>query len=165
VGAELALLLAIGATPGHVSGIDIRPDAIEKARSLIPGAALVSGDAQHLPYPDNRFDLVYQAMAFSSMPSFEMRRNVAAEMSRVARDGGVIVSYDFAWNPLNRDTVGMSAAELRRLFPAHSVEVHRVTLVPPLGRCLGDRSISLTRLLAAVPVLKTHRLAFIDKKV
>jgi len=105
VGAELALLVAIGAKPDRLSGIDIRPDAIEAARSLIPGAALVPGDAQQMPYPEGRFDLVYQAMALSSMPSFAMRRNVAAEMSRVTRSGGVIVSYDFAWNPLNRDTV------------------------------------------------------------
>jgi SAM-dependent methyltransferase len=164
VGGELAQLLSIGAAAARLHGIDIRPDAVEKARSRIPGATIVIGDAQQLPYPDADFDLVYQATAFSSMPSVEMRRKAAAEMWRVTRPGGVIVSYDFAWNPTNRDTVGIGAGELRRLFPGHTVEVHRVTVAPPLGRCLGDRSISLARLVGtALPVLKTHRLAFVDK--
>ena len=151
-----------GADPSKLSGIDLRPDAIELAQQRLPGATLSTGDASSLPYPDGSFDLVYQAVALSSMPSPAMRKRVAAEMRRVARPGGLIVSYDFAWNPINRDTVGIGNRELRRLYPRMPMEIHRVTLIPPLARWVGDRSEHLLRVLAAIPPLRTHRLAIID---
>jgi ubiquinone/menaquinone biosynthesis C-methylase UbiE len=161
-GGELSRLVARNADPSKLSGIDPRPDAVDEARLRIPDAHLIAGDATRLPYPDQSFDLVYQATALSSMPSPVMRRQVAAEMLRVARPGGLIVSYDFAWNPINRDTVGIDTREVRRLFPELPIEVHRVTVVPPLARWLGDRSERALRVLAAIPPLRTHRLAIID---
>jgi SAM-dependent methyltransferase len=161
-GGELAILTSLGAVPGRLHGIDIREEALAAARDRIPGASLVAGDASALPWPDHSFDLVYQATALSSMLSREMRDRVAAEMRRVTRPGGVIVSYDFAWNPRNRDTLGITLAELRRLFPGLAMEAHRVTLAPPLARWIGDRSRWLLRMAAAMPFLRTHRLAFID---
>ena len=140
----------------------MRSDAIAEAQGRFPQAHLVVADATHLPYPDASFDLVYQATALSSMPSPSMRQRVAAEMRRVARPGGLIVSYDFAWNPTNRDTVGIGVGELRRLFPGLPMEVHRVTLVPPLARWLGDRSERALQALAAIAPLRSHRLAIID---
>src|SRR3954451_5906267 len=101
-GGELSRVVERGAIPSRLSGIDLRPDAIEQARARVPGVNLATGDASRLPYSDGAFDLVYQATALSSMPSRAMRAQVAAEMRRVARPGGLIVSYDFAWNPRNR---------------------------------------------------------------
>lgn len=161
-GGELSRFVVLGADPSRLSGIDLRPDAVDEARQRIPAAHLVTGDATRLPYPDDSFDLVYQATALSSMPSPSMRRHVAEEMRRVARPGGLIVSYDFAWNPVNRDTVGIDSRELRRLFPGLPIEVHRVTLVPPLARWLGDRSGRALRFAARIRPLRTHRLAIID---
>ena len=164
-GGELSRFVVRDADPTRLSGIDLRPEAIDEARLRIPEAHLVVGDATRLPYPDQSFDLVYQSTALSSMPSPAMRRQVAAEMLRVARPGGLIVSYDFAWNPINPDTVGIGTRELRRLFPKLPIEVHRVTLVPPLARWLGDRSERALRVAAKVPPLRTHRLAIIDVPV
>jgi ubiquinone/menaquinone biosynthesis C-methylase UbiE len=161
-GSELARLALLGADPRKLHGIDLLEQSAEAARAAIPEATIAVGDASRLPYADSTFDLTYQATALSSMPSPGMRAEVAAEMCRVTRPGGLIVTYDFAWNPMNRDTVGITSRELRRLFPGSPVEIHRVTLLPPLGRWLGDRSIRLTRLAASVPFLKSHRLAFID---
>jgi ubiquinone/menaquinone biosynthesis C-methylase UbiE len=161
-GGELALLVAAGADPTRLAGIDLRPDAVDKAQERVPQAKLAVGDARSLPYEDRSFDLVYQATALSSMPSASMRSVVAAEMVRVTRLGGLIVSYDFAWNPTNRETVGITVNELRRLFPNMSIEIHRVTLVPPVARSVGDRSTRALNLLAAIPVLHTHRLAIVD---
>jgi len=161
-GGELGRLVANGADPARLSGIDLRDDAIAEARGRVPEAHLTVGDATHLPYPDGSFDLVYQATALSSMRSRAMRAAVAAEMLRVARPGGVIVSYDFAWNPANSETVGIGSGELRRLFPELPVEIHRVTLVPPLARGLGDRSERALRIAARVAPLRWHRLAIVD---
>jgi SAM-dependent methyltransferase len=161
-GGELARLVSLGADPQRLHGIDLLEHSAAAARSAVPGAAIVVADASELPYADATFDLTYQATALSSMTSPLMRTAVAAEMQRVTRPGGLIVSYDFAWNPTNRDTVGITSRELRRLFPGLPLEIHRATLVPPLGRWMGDRSVRLTRMAAAVPILKSHRLAFID---
>jgi ubiquinone/menaquinone biosynthesis C-methylase UbiE len=161
-GGQIGRLVANGADPRRTSGIDLREDAIAEAHLRIPDANLVVGDASNLPYADGSFDLVYQATALSSMPSPKMRARVAAEMMRVVRPGGLIVSYDFAWNPVNRDTVGIGAGELRRLFRGMPIEVHRLTLLPPLARWLGDRSERALRLATRIGPLKTHRLAFID---
>lgn len=161
-GGELGILVSLGARAGRLHGIDLREDALAAARERVPEADLVAGDASALPWPDHSFDLAYQATALSSMLSTGMRQQVAAEMRRVTRPGGLIVSYDFAWNPRNRDTIGITAAELRRLFPGFPLEIHRVTLAPPLGRWLGDRSERLLRLAAGLPFLRSHRLAFID---
>jgi ubiquinone/menaquinone biosynthesis C-methylase UbiE len=161
-GGELLRLLSFGADPHRLHGIDLVEERAQAARTAIPEANIVVGDASRLPYPGSTFDLAYQATALSSMTSPEMRAAVAAEIVRVTRPGGLIISYDFAWNPTNPDTVGISSRELRRLFPGLSMEIHRVTLLPPLGRWLGDRSVRLTRLAASIPLLKSHRLAFID---
>jgi ubiquinone/menaquinone biosynthesis C-methylase UbiE/glycosyltransferase involved in cell wall biosynthesis len=161
-GNELSRLVASGAEPRRLSGIDLREGAIDEARARVPGAHLVFGDASNLPYPNGSFDLVYQATALSSMPSRAMRDQVAAEMRRVARPGGLIVSYDFAWNPTNRETVGIGTRELHRLFPGLPLEVHRVTLTPPLARWLGDRSEHALRMVAGVSILRSHRLAIVD---
>jgi SAM-dependent methyltransferase len=161
-GGELVRFLAHGADPSRIRAIDLRPDAVEAARARLPGVEIDLGNATSLPYPDESFHVVYQSTALSSMPSRQMRTRVAAEMVRVTRRGGVVVSYDFAWNPLNRDTVGIDARELRRLFPGRAIEIHRVTLAPPLGRWLGDRSARLLEIASAVALLRTHRLALVD---
>ena len=73
-----------------------------------------------------------------------------------------IVSYDFAWNLANRETVGIGARELRRLFPGLALEIHRVTLMPPLARWLGDRFVPALRVVARIAPLRSHRLAITD---
>ena len=160
-GGELEWLIGLGAEPSHVHGIDLRPDAVATARTRVPGAAIVTGDATALPCPDASFDLVYQATALSSMPSPSMR-------SRVPRRCGAWLDPEASSSAmtspgiLNRDTVGIPSAELRRLFPGLAIEIHRVTLAPPIGRWLGRRSLNLLRLFAAIAWLRSHRLAVFD---
>jgi ubiquinone/menaquinone biosynthesis C-methylase UbiE len=161
-GGELARLVEWGADPRRLSGVDLRQDAVDEAHARVPEASVVAGDASGLPYRAQSFDIVYQAMALSSMPSRSMRTRVAGEMRRVVRPGGLIISYDFVWNPMNRDTVGIGTVELRRLFAGLPMEVHRVTLAPPIARWLGDRSERVLRLAARVAPLRSHRLVIID---
>jgi hypothetical protein len=86
-------------------------------------------------------------------------------MSRVARRDGVIISYDFWLNPFNRDTRGLRRRELRALFPGHRVEARSVTLAPPVARLICPRSFGLAATLQAVPLLRSHVLAFITPRV
>src|SRR5690242_16808823 len=43
---------------GSLAGVDLSPRMIDAARSHLPDAELVVGDATRLPHPDAAFDLV-----------------------------------------------------------------------------------------------------------
>jgi len=103
-GGELARLVAYGADPRRLHGIDLRDEAIAAARSRLPLCDLVTGDASELPYATGSMDVVMQLTVLSSILDGDVRRRVAAEMIRVCRPSGLIVSYDFIMNPSNADT-------------------------------------------------------------
>ncbi|MBP6207838.1 MAG: methyltransferase domain-containing protein [Anaerolineales bacterium] len=45
--------------PCAVHGLDLEPASLAECRIHAPGASLLCGDAHHLPYPDQSFDIVY----------------------------------------------------------------------------------------------------------
>jgi SAM-dependent methyltransferase len=160
-GGELLRLLNHGADPTRIHGIDLREAPIRLARERLPSADLRVANAGELPYPSNSMDLVVQLTMLSSILDANVRSAAAREMSRVARPGGVIISYDLWINPLNRDTRGLTRRRLRELFPGQRVDARSVTLAPPLARWVCRRSFGLAAALQAVPPLRTHLLAFI----
>lgn len=82
----------------EVTGIDFVPALLDDAhrRFAVEGLAarFISGDAQHLPFPDGEFDVVLST--FGSMFAPDQERT-AAEMLRVTRPGGHIAIA--AWTP------------------------------------------------------------------
>jgi hypothetical protein len=82
---------------------------------------------------------------------------------RVLRPGGLLVVYDFTWNPLNRDVRGVNAGTLRALYPSCAVDARRVTLAPPITRLLARHSLSACSALERVPFLRSHILAAIPR--
>jgi hypothetical protein len=84
---------------------------------------------------------------------------------RVLRPGGVLVYYDFIWNPGNRDTRGLRLGDLHSLYPRCAVDARRVTLAPPITRVAARLSVRLCALLERVPVLRTHYLATITTPI
>jgi len=160
-GGELARLVAYGADPRRLHGIDLRDDALDAARTRLPLCDLVTGDASELPFATGSMDLVIQFTALSSILDEEMRHRVAAEMIRACRRSGLIVSYDFMMNPTNPDTRGLRPDEIRRLFPRCQIRSFRVTLAPPIARRVAPRSRRLAAMLGALPPLRTHLIAFI----
>lgn len=162
-GGELARLIGLGADPERLHGIDLRSSAIEVARRRLPSSELVTGNAAALPWPTSTFDLVTQYTVFSSILDATVRRAVAAEMVRVVRPDGLLVLYDFWINPWNRDTIGITPFELRRLFPGHRIRIRTATLAPPISRAVARRSRHLASLLQALPGLRTHLVAIVDR--
>ena len=61
------------------------------------------------------------------------------------------------------DVRGVPRAELRRLFPQGRLHARRVTLAPPLARALCRVHPSLYPVANALPLLRTHLLAWIEK--
>jgi hypothetical protein len=108
--------------------------------------------------------LAIASTVFTAILDLGMRRMVAQEILRVLKPGGALLWYDLAWNnPRNPNVRGVSRKELAALFPQLRGEVRSVTLAPPLARAVAPRSWTLATLLAAVPGLRSHRLAVLIK--
>jgi SAM-dependent methyltransferase len=83
-GEFLAHLERLGAEP---AGIDPAPGMVELARARVAGADVRLGSAEHLPWPDGRFDLV---TAFNALQFAEDLPDALAELVRVATPGGFV---------------------------------------------------------------------------
>ena len=162
-GRLLRSLIDWGADRRRLHGVELLPDRVEAAHRADPGLDVHQGDASALPFEDASFDLVFQATVFSSIVDEGMRRAVAADMARVLRSGGAVVSYDLRVARDRRHMRGIGAADLRRLFPGFGVDARRVTLVPPLARMLARWSWLACELLEEIPLLRTHELVVLRK--
>ncbi|MDQ2886046.1 MAG: methyltransferase domain-containing protein [Chloroflexota bacterium] len=84
----------------EITGIEISPAMLEIARqrtqSLGRQAELILGDAQALPFPDQRFDTVVCTIALCSIPD---ERQAIAEVWRVLRPGGRFVALEHVRSP------------------------------------------------------------------
>jgi SAM-dependent methyltransferase len=164
-GGNLLELLRLGFEPANLMGLELLPERFERARAVLPAALpLWLGDATEAPVAAASQDLVLAATVFSSILDDAVQQRLAEAMWRWLRPGGAVVWYDFAFdNPRNPDVRGVPVARVRRLFPEAALEVHRVTLAPPLARAACRVHPSLYTVLNAVPWLRTHRLAWIRK--
>lgn len=163
-GARLDDLLAIGFAPSSLHGVDALEDRVAQARDSHPDADIRHANAVSLPWPDHSFGLVLFATVFSSIGDRHVARAIAAEATRVVTDGGAIVVYDVRYpSPYNRGLRPISTARLRELFPGFEVDVHSLTLLPPLARRLGRLTPILYDPLAALPPLRSHLLAVMTR--
>jgi ubiquinone/menaquinone biosynthesis C-methylase UbiE len=162
-GGELAWLRELGAAPGDLAGVDLLPDRVEAARRNFPEIRFDAGNAEHLEFPDESFDLLLALTVFSSILDAEMSRNVASEMTRVLRLGGSVLWYDVRYNSVsNRNVKAVPVSRIRQLFPALKIELHGVTLLPPLARRLGPVT-GAYPVLARIPPLRSHLIGLLRK--
>ena len=88
-----AVLVAAAARGiGRLAGIDVSPTMIELARADLGAAGITEVDlrvmdAEHLDFPDARFDVLTAAFALFFLPD---PARAAAEFRRVLRPGGVL---------------------------------------------------------------------------
>ncbi len=163
-GGVLLEYLAYGPSPSHLHGTDLLPNRLEEVRRRLPHLPLTCADGQHLPYATRAFDLVLQYTVFSSLLDQKSKANLASEMLRVLKPGGLILWYDFWLNPTNSRTRGIRLREIKALFPGCSYYVRRVTLAPPIARRVVPLSWLAGYLLEAMPFLRTHNLVGIIKR-
>src|SRR5436309_11923750 len=164
-GDTLRQMLEYGADPELLTGIDLLDENVKQARRRSPHLQILCGSASRLPFPDASFDLVLQFTLFTSILNDEVKRTIAAEMTRVLAPGGRILWYDFSFNnPKNPDVRGIGKQEIRSLFPNLEMKVKRITLAPPLGRKIAPMSPVLYYLLSRVRPLCTHLLCFMRKR-
>jgi len=83
---------------GHeVVGIDLSEDMLRVAREHNKDSGVIFdvGDAAHMPYKDDHFDVSCISFALHDMPR-SIRENVVKEMARVTKANGIIVIVDYA---------------------------------------------------------------------
>lgn len=116
-GRDLAYLAEHGFR--RLAGVDLLSASLSEARTRVRAAALALANGAELPFADGAFDAVLQTTALSSIVDPGVRARVAAEIARVTRPGGLIVSYDMrVVRDRNPRLVGIGRAEVARLFGA-----------------------------------------------
>lgn len=164
-GGNLLELLRLGFAPGNLAGIELLPDRFAQAMQVLPsGVTLMQGDASIARFPDESEDIVLQSTVFSSLLDAPFQWRLAQAMWRWVRPGGGVLWYDFTVNnPRNPDVRGVSVARIRELFPQGRMQVQRITLAPPIARRVCALHPSLYSAFNALPFLRTHVLAWIEK--
>jgi SAM-dependent methyltransferase len=164
-GGNLLELLRLGFAPEHLQGIELLPERHAAARHVLPAATAVwLGDAVRAPIEPGSLDLVLQSTVFSSLLDDAFQQRLADAMWRWLRPGGHVLWYDFTVdNPRNPDVRGVPLARVRTLFPQGRVSAERVTLAPPLARAVCRVHPGLYPVFNALPLLRTHVLAWVAK--
>ncbi len=164
-GGNLLELLRFGFAPEHLRGIELLPERHAMARERLPAATdLWLGDALQADVAPASQDLVLQSTVFSSLLDERFQQELAAAMWRWLKPGGAIVWYDMAVNnPRNADVRGLPPTRIRALFPQGQADVRRITLAPPLARAACRVHPGLYAVFNCLPLLRTHRLAWIEK--
>jgi SAM-dependent methyltransferase len=163
-GGVLLEYLGLGAAPAGLHGTDLLLPRVATAKSRLPHLPLTCADGRFLPYGRHSFDLVLQYTVFSSILDTAVKQQLAQEMMRVLRPGGLIIWYDFWFNPTNRQTQGIRPAEIRRLFPHCTHTFYRLTLAPPLARRLVPLSWTLALLLEKLRLFNSHYLVAVRSR-
>jgi len=163
-GAWLRDFVKYGADPKNLFGIELLEERVEEAKMLNPNFNISEGNAEILDFDDNNFDIVLQRAVFTSILHHGMKDNIAREMLRVVRAGGIVLWYDFRFNNYRNPHVrGIGKNEIKSLFPGCTYDIQKIILFPFAARKIGKYGWLLCRLLSHFPFLLTHYLAVIRK--
>ena len=163
-GGVLFEFLSWGASLQKLHGVDLLFNRLQKANNSFNFENLSCANGEYLPYSSTSFDLVMQFTAISSILDDTIKCNLASEMVRVLRQDGLILWYDFWINPKNKQTKGINASEIRRLFPNCIFDFQKITLAPPIARSIVPVSWGFAHLLESLKILNTHYLVAITQK-
>jgi SAM-dependent methyltransferase len=131
------LLQAAGSYTSRLHGIDISAVAVGQARANVPGASVIIGNAERLPYARESFD------AITCLGSLERMLNVSRALAEMRRVGKATARYCFlvrnsntpAWkylrgvNAKQRALAHAGADTLQnwtRLFESHGFRIEKV---------------------------------------
>jgi ubiquinone/menaquinone biosynthesis C-methylase UbiE len=163
-GGNLAQLITLGAQPSNLYGIDLLPDRIEDVVQQFPEMHFDCGNAEHLDFPNDHFDLVMLFTVLSSIQDQIMTQNITAEVRRVSKPGGAVLWYDFRYNnPWNPHTHGMTRRRIAELFGGFAIHLRTITVIPPLARRLGRLTDVVYPWLARIPFLRGFYLGLLVK--
>jgi SAM-dependent methyltransferase len=110
-GAGRALRLAAD-RGADVSGIDAAPGLLDYARRRVPGASMIEGELQRLPFADDTFDVVtgFNSFQYAADPIEALR-----EAKRVTAPGGRVLAL--VWSPADMCELAPHLQSLGALMP------------------------------------------------
>ncbi len=151
----LRQLVDLEATPRRCVGVDRGLADLHAARERTP-ASFVAADAAALPFKGATFDVVAQAVLFSSLAAGATRERAAAEIGRVLKPGGVLIWYDFVERAKEGLPRGLTLGDARSLFPAWELKPHKFGLRFRWASFVVNKSRWLADTLAALGVARSH---------
>lgn len=77
-----------------ITGIDYANTSIDVARQMMPEQDFRVGEANQLPFDDNRFDVTLSSSIFHYFPDLEYADQALQEMQRITKPGGQIAILD-----------------------------------------------------------------------
>ncbi len=162
-GGVLVDYLSYGASANHIHGVDVLPHRLTQARSRLPFLQISQADGIALPFAAEQFDIVCQYTMFSSILDESIKQKIAQEMLRVLKTNGILIWYDFWWNPTNPATKGIRQLEIKLLFAPFKTSIQRVTLAPPIARKTVPFSWGFSLMLENLKIFNSHLLVVIRK--
>lgn len=85
------ILEALAPLHCKLTGLDLNQRYLDLAAGRAPGATLLDGNVEQLPFPDASFDIVYAVGVFQYLKD---ERAAAREICRVTKEGGfVLISF------------------------------------------------------------------------
>jgi phospholipid N-methyltransferase len=159
-GGNLPHFIALGFRAPNIIANELLEDRVRQLQERFPDIQIIAGSASGVSHV--QADVVFQSMMLSSVLDESLRRDIAGALWKAVKPGGILLSYDFAFNnPRNPDVKKLTVADVRQLFPEGEVlMVKKVTLAPPIGRRVGR----LYAFFNAFPFLRTHRVVVIRRK-
>jgi ubiquinone/menaquinone biosynthesis C-methylase UbiE len=157
-GTELNNFVRYGAASANLHGVDLMDYRIADAIRNNPGIDFACGDASQLNFESRTFDITAQIMAFTSIVNDELKKNIALEMIRCTKPGGLILWVDFfLTNPFKRDpnVKAIGKAEIHSLFQGHNIHLTRCILTRPLVKLIAPYSIIACEVLERLSIFNS----------
>ncbi len=112
----------------EVTGVDLSPVQVERARALVPGARFVCADMTGVEFPDASFDGVAAFYSVINVPLAEQPALLARFARWLVPGGRLVVTVgQEPWSGVERHWRGVAGAEM---FYEHAgIEQYRVWLV------------------------------------
>jgi ubiquinone/menaquinone biosynthesis C-methylase UbiE len=146
------------------AGVELLRFRLDAARTRGATSPVVNADGARLPFADATFDIVVLATVLSSVLDDTTAVVLASDAARVVRRGGAVLWYDMRQpNPANRAVRPIGRARLHALFPGFAVRARSITLNPLIARRLGPLTRVGYRALAALPPLRSHLFAVLER--
>jgi SAM-dependent methyltransferase len=128
-----------------VTGVDLSPVQVERARELVPRATFICADMTTLSFPDETFSAIACLFALIHLPIAEQPA-LLRDVRRWLRPGGLFLATvgHTAWTGLEKNWLGVQGGDMwwshadvstyRRWFADAGLTIERETIVEGVGR-------------------------------
>jgi SAM-dependent methyltransferase len=128
--------IAVGLVPiirsasASVTGIDLSPEVVQRARRRHPDLVAMTADIRRLPFDDGRFDLIVSISTLDHLANVSEIEEAIRELARLLAPGGTLA--------LTMDNGANPAVALRNRLPRAALRRARLVAYP-VGATVGPR--------------------------